>query len=412
VQFEEHWQRPTNSSHMWRGLLHSVCCSGAQSTEREEVSRTCMSETFYRQAAMCIEHIDYTTPTVPAIEFLSLFYHATLMREQKKGSKAWIHAGEVVRLAVKMGYNKNPEVYSYHTPFQAEMGTRIWHFVAYTDLLYSFQQGMPAVARSWDYDTRLPQNFKEQDMCKTMTALPQPQLPNVPTPISYMVATYDISRVFRLIIEQSSAVAPRDYSTTLALDDQLEKAWTSVPAHLQRLNLDSGPDLDAIKCYQLGHLYHQSLCILHRGYLVQGLANGDFDKSVTRCLESALSLLQVQTDLQNLESTGKKKSFWYTIPLTHDGFLLAAAILCVFLAAPHGPALSEEAKAFVKTALASTHTIWFRARKFSVSTDKACRVIDRLVSAFDTHLPSNTVTECHCRAASQRYSSTILSEPW
>jgi hypothetical protein len=214
------------------------------------------------------------------------------------------------------------------------MRRRVWCFVQGLDTLTSFLVGLPSMIRTLDSDTGDPRNLYDWELTEKMTRLPESRPSSEETPVTYMLAKRRIIRVGGEIINLIGSLSVANYDEILKLDDELAQAYEDLPANLRMDSteklLKEHPSL-VNRRIQLEFLYNQSVCVLHKKFLAQGRTDSRFARSYTRCMESALSLLEQQ---HYLYTEGKikgsvKPRHWYRVSHTSHEFILAAMIVCL-----------------------------------------------------------------------------------
>ena len=346
-----------------------------------------ISETFHQHASLCLDTVDLTNPVAGTVEFVSLFLHCCYFQNQETSPKVWLLTGDNVRLAMRMGYHRDPSKYSHFTPFECEMRRRVWQLVVQTDLLFSFQLGLPTIVRGDEYDTLTPGNYYEDQLYVEMKNLPDPQPLDAPTYISYWIANDMLLRPFRIIVEELNSVRPLPYTRILELSRLLSEGHAAIPPRLQYDNGNAfeTPDKSTtLKRIQLHQFYLKILCVLHRRYLTAGLKNAEYLPSTEACVESALGLLHVQQDLHQKEQMFFKQTRWMAFSLTNHDFVLAATILCLYLNAldRRGTTVqltSTPNRAIIEDALAGARNIWRDVRLQSQEAAKAWGIVETMV---------------------------------
>ena len=335
-----------------------------------------------------------SSPTAGAIEFVSVFVHISYFRRRDNNTHIWLLTGDCVRLAMRMGYHRDPARYSNFSPFECEMRRRVWETIVHTELLFSFQLGLPTVVRSIEYDTLPPGNFFEEQLHHAMPVLPDEQHRDAPTFISYWIANDLLLRPFRAIVEEMNALCVTPYKQVLALSQQLTEARSQIAPHLRHETAEPACNDNRIilKRIQLDQLYHKAMCVLHRKHMAEGLRNPDYRPSTDACIQSALALLRCQEDLHSEEITLFRQLRWHIFSITNHDFLLAATILCLYLAlidrsgihaltlaaAQDGQPVSN--RATVEAALTRSRAIWSEVHDTSDEARKAYSILETTVS--------------------------------
>ena len=276
-EYARHCTHPSRTPIVWLGLLFSMLCIATRFYETEDrigsIAKTeysIMSERFYRRANSCMDMVDSINLRSGTVEFMAVFLHAAFLRRQDNNSQIWLLAGDTVRFAMRMGYHRDPAKYRQFTPFEVEMRRRVWHFISQTDLLFSFQLGLPPVVRSHEYDTFPPQNFEEEQLFVSMEELPVPKSHDVPTHFSYMMFNHSIFKAFRLIVEHLNDLRLSSYGKVLDLHQKLLDARWTLPSHFRPTAGDDNIDDPFFtKRTQLDLFYNKSMCVLHRKFMIQ-----------------------------------------------------------------------------------------------------------------------------------------------
>ena len=350
------------------------------------------SEAFYQLAAHCMSLVDVNHPVKGTIEAQLILLHAGPWFDKKDITRTWLTTGDIVRLAMRMGYHRDPSRYPDLSPFEGEMRRRVWGFIYQTDLLFSFQLGLPPAVRSPEYDTATAHNIREEQLDVCMTAPPAPLALTEPTYISYIVAQNPVFRVFGDIVETLNTLQPQPYSKTLELDSRLSAAFAATPFHLKRSLPDSvtDPPRLVLQRIELELFYHKVNCILHRRYLTAHYKDSTFESSRQACVSSAMRLLTCQMALHDNHRWPHHR--WWSSSLNSHDFILAATILCLYLSkdcvrdmATLTPQLQD-----LQQALRQSLAIWTDVRDACVDAEKAFMIFDSLRRQHPEILPHDS----------------------
>ncbi|KAL9128588.1 MAG: hypothetical protein Q9217_002753 [Psora testacea] len=387
-EYARHFEDPSRTSAVWLGLLFSMLALASCFFEGEERTTptasseyAAMAEKLYEQACGCLDIVDTINPQSGIVEFMSVFLHVTSLRRRDNSTQVWLLAGDTVRLAMRMGYHRDPANYGQFTPFEIEMRRRVWQFVSQTDLLYSFQLGLPPVVRSHEYDTLPPQNYHEGQLFVSMTELPPPQPRDIPTEFSYMRSNYSILQVFRLIVEHLNDLRPSYYDDILVLHQKLLATHSSIAPHFRPVADDNQVDDPYFaKRIQLDLFYNKLMCVLHRKFMVQGITQCQFETSTKECLDAALKLLKHQRVLHLRQKATGRQLQWHTFSLSNHDFILAATILCLYLSHSNSGGAAKSRHSEIVEALKLAHSIWAEVCDTSQDALKAFEFLDRVLS--------------------------------
>lgn len=191
-----------------------------------------MAAAFRNLMAQCVTLADYTKPHGYLIECLMFHLHADYLEKKEADISLWVLGGVITRLAMRMGYHRDPKLFPNISPFQAEMRRRVWTSVRKADLLFSFQVGLPSMVRATDSDTEIPRNLYDDDFDENCKELPPPRPLNEPTPISYLIANARLTYAFGRVVEHTS-IQCVSYDIIMEIDAELRRARDLIPEHLR-----------------------------------------------------------------------------------------------------------------------------------------------------------------------------------
>ena len=342
--YDKHWMSPHESSVVWIGMCYAMMTLALQSYHRandeppEYRGRSMeLSHEFRRLTAQCLLLGDITQPIAQVLETMVLHVQAEYGRSRDAEPGVLLMTSLCVRLAMRMGYHRDPGPHQAITPFQGEIRRRVWTFVRQCDLLISFQFGLPSIIRTDHIDTEPPRNLFDDELHEDMKALP-PSRPNFEaTPMSYMIAKSKMTFLFGSIVERVESITnPPTYEETMRFDQELRDARATHPPLLQTRSFqESARDPANLIMQRLGleMVYLRSLFVLHRKFIARGRENPRFAYSRKTCIDASMELLAHQATLhQESQPGGRLRSVkWYISSLTTHDFLLAAMLVCLDL---------------------------------------------------------------------------------
>lgn len=350
-----------------------------------------LANTYRTLTGKCLLLADYTKPVIHMIETLILHLHSEFARNRDAEVGIWVLVGMIVRLAMRMGYHRDPKYYPTISPFRGEIRRRVWTFVRLSDLLFSFQIGLPSMIRLGDCDTEVPRNLFDEEFDEETKVLPPSRPATEATPVSYMIAKASIAHVFGKVIESLQSLSTCTYEEILALDQNLREARAEFPPHLRlRPTEDSVVDSGALvmQRFNLSILYHKGQCVLHRKFLTRARENNRYAHSRRTCVDSSMDLLRHQATLHYESKPGRPLHglrVFISVLSAHD-FLLAAMIVCLDLwygAEAEGAGRSSgdlytwglERRTDMIQALEVSYDIWNETRDQSMESYKASEIL-------------------------------------
>lgn len=343
-QYDKHWLNPLESSVVWLGMCFAMMTLALQSYHRaadeppEYRGRTLeLSHTYRKLTAQSLLLGDITQANPQTLETLVLHMQAEYGRSRDAEPSVLLLTGLCVRLAMRMGYHRDPGPHPAITPFQGELRRRVWTFVRQFDLLISFQFGLPAMIRTDHMDTAPPRNLYDDELYEDMKSLPPSRPAFEATPMSYMITKSRMTFLFGQIVEHSQSVTnPPTYEETLKYDAELREMRSQHPPLLQMRSFqESARDPANLIMQRLGleMVYLRSLFVLHRRFIARGRESARYAYSRRTCLDAAMELLDHQATLhRESQPGGRLRSVkWYISSLTTHDFLLSAMLVCLDL---------------------------------------------------------------------------------
>lgn len=272
-----------------------------------------------------------------ALEALLMHAHCKYhVVEETDGADANIVIGIASRVALKMGYHRDPCCFANISPFEGEMRRRTFFILKTFDLLISFNSGLPSNIHDEDCDTKSPRNLLDEDFDEDCLALPASRPVTDRTPMLYFCYKSEFTKHLKSIIRHALSPTIPPYSETMRLDAELHSAHSQVPPGLQMkpfssLLTDTARML--ISRLHIELLYLKSLCVLHRPYLTHQRENPAFKYARISCVEAAMRILHHQDELHQVSRPGARfeNNPWMLSALTQHDFLLAAMIVALDL---------------------------------------------------------------------------------
>ncbi|EAW20173.1 putative C6 transcription factor [Aspergillus fischeri NRRL 181] len=415
AQYNKHWEDPSQTCIVWVGMLFAMMRLAMLSYNHEgdeppefRGKSLDMAGTFRNLVAQCLTLADYTKPYPYLIETFIFHLHGDFRQTKEADISVWVLVGVVARLAMRMGYHRDSKVFPNITPFQGEMRRRVWTFVRQSDLLFSFQVGLPSMIRTVDSDTELPRNLYDDDFDENCRELPPSRPANEPTPISYLIAKARLAYVFGRVTELTSSVQSESYDKVMELDAELRRARDLIPEHLvirpfEECQLD--PSNLIMSRFGIMSVYHKAQCVLHRPYIVLARGNPRFAYSRKTCIDSAMELLRFQSMLHaETRPTGRLRTKQNRInSLSSTDYLLAATIVCFDLY--HGlkfqaggrdsgdtVAWGRERRQEMIIALQRSREIWDELREESLEAWKAAGILGVMLAKLNLGFPDSNAT--------------------
>lgn len=340
--YQEFWKDPAAATPTWVALLFGVMIGGtflymrSGDTLPEGLGTAGeVLENFQRRSAECLVLSNYSAaPGKHTLEALLLHGHAEFIRRPDAQVGLWVLGGVAIRLALRMGYHRDPSHYPHITPFEGEMRRRMWSNIRILDCLTSYQVGLPSMLQERHVDCLPPRNIHDEEFSAESTELPPSRPETELTPILYQIVKIRLLAVFDEIFDQTSLAVmdERDYQRVATLEHRLSAVIESVPTCLRLASAQDSlmvPPHIIIRQYNIELLGQKARMILHRQHMTKSFQDPKLNCSRKACLTSAMALLKHQMDiLAEVQPGGLLfNDRWFITSLEHSDFLTASMVV-------------------------------------------------------------------------------------
>jgi hypothetical protein len=356
-QYEAFWEDPTQVSVMWLGILFSTFAIATRFhsnmeeyhddlQEDPDMSKTTAAlarMAFYREKVVqCLILGEYTKCPPYTLEVFLSYFIMEYLRSRDTQFGIWLLVGMLVRIALRMGYHREPSKFPNISPFRAEMRRRIWSMVVQLDLMSSMQVGLPRMIQPSMYDVMEPRNLMDDDLDENMTELPPSRPESESTVMLYTVVRNRGMQIIARIVDLSNTGQSIAYREVLELDTALRDNYNGVPDSLKGMSssaFNAESDVAMRKMY-LGVTFLKASLMLHRPFMLLGRTDSRYEYSRMACLDAALEILAFQTllDKESRSATINRSSrwrlwtsSWRQSSLVNHDFLLATTVLLLDL---------------------------------------------------------------------------------
>lgn len=234
---------------------------------------------FFIRAGQALVAGRYDKARQYSVEALLLYAFCSFRRKEDRDTETWMLMGLATRLAMRMGYHRDPRHLANISPFEGEIRRRTFMIVETFDLLLSFQAGLPPIIHEDEYDADPPGNFFDTGFDEECKALPPSRPVTDPTPMLYYCYKSRLAKMLRSVIRHALALKPTSYGRTMKLDREIHEMHTDIPPSLRMRTLASqfmDPPHVIINRLNIGQMYLRCLIVLHRKYLSHERSNPDF----------------------------------------------------------------------------------------------------------------------------------------
>ena len=341
-QYTNFWHDPHAVTLPWLALLFGIMALGARSEEvlpgaLAEMKPADVIDVFHRRNTDCLMLSRYScNPTTYTLEALLFNLGMEILKRPDVNVGPWVLGGVVVRLAMRMGYHRDPDQYVQFSPFQGEMRRRVWCHVMQLDTMGSSLLGLPSIIQEFQHDTRLPLNLLDEDFGPESVQLPPGRPDTEVTPILYTINKTVLMLVYRTIFDQVSLGRVDAYDEIMALERRLHQAHEAISPRFRMASLENSivaPTALITRGFTLEILFLKSRCTLHRHHMTKSYRDPSFNFSRTACVESAMEMLRYQAMLlREMQEGGTLQGEkWLLSTVEQQNFLMASMIVCVEL---------------------------------------------------------------------------------
>ena len=330
-QYQEFWKDPPQAPALWISILFSIC----------HIAKSCLTvhganeypeDKYIVASARCLTLGEYFRPKKHAVESLLLFAQAKCVTGPSMSPDTDLICGLLVRLATKMGYHRDPEIFRL-SAFEKEMRRRTWSLCMQLDLLVSFQLGVPSNVQYPTWDTQPPRNLYDSDFDEDVKELPPARPDTESTDITFYIAKHRLMAVFEKILRHNLATGTDGTTDVDRLDIEIRDVYSALPKILRpRFVADSVVDSPSLIVTRLCvfFLFQKSLCVLHRPYVAQGRVH-----SIQVCHEAASNIVHYFLDIYKEFFPGGQMEGerWLMGSITWNDYLLGIMALCLALCA-------------------------------------------------------------------------------
>lgn len=207
----------------------------------------------------------------------------------------WVLVGNIVRIAIHMGYHRDAKHFPSISPFVGEMRRRVWAMILQLDFSVSWQLGLPRLVREQHADTEKPSNLYNMDFDLSTSILPASRPETDVTPTLYVLAKLRLLDVGAKVADLATEPRPRAYSDILKLDQEIDKAQDKLPPIFKW----TGLALNVSSQIMIQRIWLEVICqrlriVLHKKYLGLLQPQQQFRHSESTCLNAAMTILELQ----------------------------------------------------------------------------------------------------------------------
>jgi hypothetical protein len=210
------------------------------------------------------------------------------------GDLVWISTGALLRMAIQMGFHRDPKFLPKMPVLQAEMRRRLWATILELNIQFAFDSGMPPMISLNDFDTEPPANIDDNEISER-TNMPLTAKPyDVFTQTSLQLALLRAvgCRLHVLQLFNNLHVEP-SYDQILALGSEITKILKENNALIAKINRsqDLGPHVSQLQHNLVDLHLRRFLLIIHRLFATKAQDDPRYYFSRKVSLDCAVTML-------------------------------------------------------------------------------------------------------------------------
>ncbi|KAI1743174.1 fungal-specific transcription factor domain protein [Xylaria scruposa] len=245
----------------------------------------------------------------------------------------WTLVGNIVQIAIQMGYHRDAKHFPNISPFAGEMRRRVWSIVVQMDFSISTQLGLPRLIKESQTDTAEPRNIYDSDFDEHTPELPASRPETEVTPTLYVLAKLRLISVGAKVADVATEPQLYSYDKVLELDRQITEVRNALPSSLKWDGLASSLNVSSeiiIQRIWLEVIVQQLKIILHKKFLEPSRLHQQYGISRSACFNAAMKILDFQrlVDEETQADGLLYYSRWRVSSAFINTFLLATSILC------------------------------------------------------------------------------------
>ncbi|KAM0740598.1 hypothetical protein ACQRIT_005782 [Beauveria bassiana] len=197
---------------------------GSQLSEKNR-----LIDLYKSQSIKCLILCRWTEGGPHVLETLILYFLVECFHLQDMEIGIWVLVGNIVQIAIHMGYHRDAKHFPSISPFVGEIRRRVWAMILQLDFSVSWQLGLPRLVREQHADTEKPSNLYDMDFDLRTLILPASRSETDVTSTLYVLAKLRLLDVGAKVADLATEPRPRAYSDILKLDQEIDKAQDKLP---------------------------------------------------------------------------------------------------------------------------------------------------------------------------------------
>jgi hypothetical protein len=211
------------------------------------------------------------------------------------GDLVWTSVGTLLRIALQMGYHRDPKVLPNMSIMQAEIRRRLWATILEINIQSALDSGMPLMLTLDDFDTQPPANIDDVDISDNTIGAVSSKPSSTITQCSLQIALLKSFPIRLEVVRLSNSLRNEpSYEDVLRIGMELAKACKENETFVSTAN-KSLPAETRVSQHHINLLdlsIRRFILLVHRPFAAKGLKDPHYYFSRKVCLDTALKMLR------------------------------------------------------------------------------------------------------------------------
>ncbi|GFF78799.1 uncharacterized transcriptional regulatory protein C139.03 [Aspergillus udagawae] len=421
-RYNAFWENPSATSVSWLGLLYSIYCLTSQfqslSRARDDALSACSPTILYKilgyrvKVVQCLVRAQFAKGGPDIMETLVhyLLIESYLNRDSNVG--VWLLMGNIVQIAIRMGYHRDPQHFKSLSPYQGEMRRRMWAMIYSLDIGFSMQMGLPSSIKHSLSDTMPPRNLQDRDFDGNSSDLPHERPIDELTSSTVILAKLHVSTSISDVLDLVCSPHPISYENLVAANAKLDLTYATIPDPCKfRPMCESLLDPPSVIFQRMNFYMHyqRARILVNWKFLSTSRDTTTSSQCWSIVIEAALEIMRLQHRMADESDVldASRPTGMVDSCFINNGYFLAASIVC-FLVQHRKDRLSAQDLLEVRSLLEKSLAIWSRTNDLSREASKvvtALRVVLGQSEEPSTHSTTEATASPQAGAGEMAFSS-------
>ncbi|GIK05055.1 hypothetical protein Aspvir_009154 [Aspergillus viridinutans] len=373
----------------YRSVLHPTeflnrCLSRTQANASSLWSPTALYKILgYREKVVqCLVRAQFAKGGPDIMETLVHYLLIESYLNRDSNVEVWLLMGNIVQIAIRMGYHRDPQHFKSLSPYQGEMRRRI--------------MGLPSSIKHSLSDTMPPRNLQDRDFDASSADLPPARPIDELTSSTVILAKLHVATSVGAVSDLVCSPHPLSYEDLVAANAKLDltRATISGPCKFRPMSESLlGPPSVVFQRINFYMHYQRARILINWKFLGTSKDTSASNQCWGIVIEAALEILRLQHRMSEESDVleGSRPTGLVDPCFVNNGYFLAASIMC-FLVQHHQDKLSAQDLSEVRSLLEKGLAIWSHINDLSREASKVVSTL-RVVLGRSEEPSTHSTTE-------------------